>query len=83
MRGGTAYDRDGREVVRTAVRTVNRPDGGNVGAVIVDGQGRVVENYVLTEVTRAEADSVCQGPAPEAWQYAPTLTLTFMVDFGL
>lgn len=81
--GGTALADDGREVDRTAVREVSYPDGSNVGAIEVDrNTGHIVGNYILVEKSGSEAGS-CKGVAPSAWQFAPMLTLTFLVDFGI
>ncbi|MFH1808468.1 MAG: hypothetical protein ABIJ09_06980 [Pseudomonadota bacterium] len=82
-RGGAAYDRDGREVHRTAVRELNLPDGTNVGALEVDADGKVTGNFILTEVESSEAGDMCKGPGPAAWQYTPMVKITFLVDFGI
>ncbi len=86
-RGGAAFDRDGHEVRRDAVREMNLPDGTNIGMLEVDDPNDpdyvVTGNYILTEVDASEADSFCGGPGPEAWQVAPMFTITFLVDFGV
>ncbi|MBN2361564.1 MAG: hypothetical protein JXR83_19080 [Deltaproteobacteria bacterium] len=82
-RGGAAYDNQGREVVRTADRSViDENTGQNTGVLYVDGQGRVTGNYVLTEFSDTQVGQ-CEGPGPEAWQYTPMLKITFLVDFGV
>ena len=80
--GAKAYGKDGREVLRTAVRKLNNPDGSNIGKIGVDQQGRIIGNYFLSEYSDDEIDK-CSGKAPNAWQFAPMLKITFIVDFGI